>query len=330
MRTAASGPVCGRAGRRAVTVLALAALTALGGCAVLAPGPDPWAPPAGTAPSVELAQVPFFPQDDDLCGPAALATALQAAGIPRTPQDLTPQVYLPGRRGSLQVEMLGATRRAGAIPHVLAGRPEDLLREVAAGHPVVVLQDLGGWWQPRWHYAVVVGYDLAQDRLTLRSGTLERLDMGLAAFDRSWVRVGRWAFVALPPGQLPATAQAARYLAAVADFERVSPATAAPAYEAALAAWPGHLVARLALGNAAYRQRDLDTAARHYRQATEDHPQAADAWNNLAQVLWEQGRPRDAQAAARQAVALGGPRAATYAATLATIEAGVLRPMPAR
>ena len=44
----------------------------------------------------------------------ALATVLGAAGIGRTPEQLAPQVYLPQRQGSLQVELLGASRRAGA------------------------------------------------------------------------------------------------------------------------------------------------------------------------------------------------------------------------
>jgi hypothetical protein len=33
------------------------------------------------------------------------------------------------------------------------------LREVAAGNPVLVLQNLSFAWAPVWHYAVVMGYD---------------------------------------------------------------------------------------------------------------------------------------------------------------------------
>jgi len=307
--------------RAAWLALPMMLLMVLAGCASIARSDYDAGLPQSRAERVELAAVPFFPQEDYQCGPAALATVLQSAGIARTPAQLVDQVYLPQRQGSLQVELLGASRRAGAVPYVLRMSPHDLLREVAAGHPVVVLQDVGWPLLPRWHYAVVVGYDLHQGTLTLRSGTIHRLVMPLAAFDRTWAKAERWAFVALPPGRLPATARESDYVAAAAAFERVAPASGPIAYQTALAAWPGNLFARLALGNAAYRQRQLESAKVQYRQATVDHPDAGDAWNNLAQVLFDQGEIQEAAHAARRAVAIGGPRLDRYAATLGAIEA---------
>jgi tetratricopeptide (TPR) repeat protein len=299
-------------------LLAAAACALLVGCATIkAPEYGRSLPAAGPL-QVELASVPFFPDDEDQCGPAALATVLQSAGINRDPAQLKSQVYLPQRRGSLQFELLGAARRAGAIPYVLRPLPDDLLREVAAGNPVVVLQDVG-LLRTQWHYAVVVGYDVTQRLVTLRSGTVHRLQMPIDDFDRTWVRSSRWAFVALPPGQLPATANEADYVAAAADFARVTPTHAAHAYETALNAWPTNLFARMALGNTAYHARRLDAAREHYRLATVAHPDSADAWNNLAQVLFEQGQQAAAAEAAQRAVSIGGPRAAVYARTQAAI-----------
>lgn len=269
----------------------------------------------------ELGDVPFYPQEQYQCGPAALATALGSAGAPRTPQELQPEVYLPQRQGSLQPEMLAASRRAGVLPYVLEPSPETLLQEVAAGHPVVVLQNLGLAVLPQWHYAVVVGYDLPAGQIMLRSGRERRLVMRSADFDRSWARAGRWAFVALPPERLPASARSEDFVTAAAALERVSPDAAGRAYRTALAAWPGNMIAQIGLGNVAYRRHDLEAAESAYRGALADHPDAADAWNNLAQVLHELGRRPEAQAAARQAVAIGGPRLKTYEATLAAITA---------
>src|SRR5574337_393386 len=179
MPRASNGRARRRAGLMAIVVCGLA------GCASV-PGPEYGRALAPSqAAQAELTAVPYFAQEDHQCGPAALATALQAAGIARTPDQLVDQVYLPERQGSLQVELLGASRRAGAVPYVLRGEPDDLLREVAAGHPVVVLQDVGVPLLPQWHYAVVVGYDLAARTLTLRSGTVQRLVMPVADFDRS-------------------------------------------------------------------------------------------------------------------------------------------------
>lgn len=250
---------------------------------------------------VELVAVPFHPQQDYQCGPAALASVLGSAGVSRTPEQLADEVYLPQRQGSLQLEMLGATRRAGLLPYRLEATPQALLAELAAMHPVVVLQNLrlDAWRQ--WHYAVVVGYDRTERQFVLRSGQDQRLLMDFDEFDRSWARADRWAFVALSPDRLPATAREQDFVAAATVLERASPAAAAQAY----------------------RERNLSEAEAQYQQATLDHPESADAWNNLAQTRHEMGRQAAARSAAFQAVALGGPRLASYQATLGSIEAAL-------
>lgn len=272
--------------------------------------------PAGLPEATEIAATPFFPQEDYQCGPASLAAALVYAGREATPELLLPQVYVPGRKGSLQAEMLAATRRHGLVAYTLAPRVEDLLRELAAGTPVVVLQNLALDWWPQWHYAVAIGYDLGGREVVLRSGVTRRLTLSLDTFEHTWARSGHWAMVALPPDRLPTIAVEATYLAAVAALERVSPAAARRGYESALARWPGSVVARLGLGNASYALGDLPGAAAAYLRATLDHPEAADAWNNLAQALHELGSRAQALAAARRAVALGGPRLPAYRETL--------------
>jgi tetratricopeptide (TPR) repeat protein len=125
--------------------------------------------------------------------------------------------------------------------------------------------------------------------------------------------------LALPPDRLPQTAAELPYLAAVAALERAAPAAARRGYETALARWPDSVTAQLGLGNARYALRDLVGAAAAYRSATQRHPASADAWNNLAQALIELGKRAEALAAAHRAVALGGPRLATYRETLETI-----------
>ncbi|MFZ3159744.1 MAG: PA2778 family cysteine peptidase, partial [Rhodoferax sp.] len=108
---------------------------------------------------VELTQVPFFPQEAFECGPAALAMVAHAAGVRVSPETLVDQVYLPGRQGSLQPEMLAAARRQGLLAYPLKPRIEAVLREVAAGKPVLVFQNLAFSIYPVWHYAVVMGFD---------------------------------------------------------------------------------------------------------------------------------------------------------------------------
>jgi hypothetical protein len=268
---------------------------------------------------VELTRVPFFPQEAYQCGPAALATALVHAGSETTPDALVPLVYLPVREGSLQAEMLAAARRHGRVAYRLAPRLEDVLREASDGTPVIVLQNLALDLVPRWHYAVVVGYDLPREEIILRSGTTSRAVMKLGTFERTWARGEHWAMLALAPERLPATASEDRYVAAVAALERVAPGAARRAYVTAIERWPGSLAARIGQGNAAYALRDLAGAEAAYREAIRRHPEAADAWNNLAQTLHELRQRDEALAAARRAVDIGGPRLAQYHATLQAI-----------
>lgn len=304
-------------------MLAAAALLCAAGCAAIPQQEYGINLPQPLPAQVELTEVPFYPQEKDRCGPAALATALGSAGLSIQPQQLESEVYLPTRRGSLQLEMLGASRRAGVVPYVLDGSPDALMQEVAAGHPVVVLQNLRFDLLPQWHYSVVVGYDLRQGTVVLRSGVTKRRVMRIEDFDRSWAKAQRWGFVALSPDTLPATARENDYVAAVAASERVSPTSASRAYRTALSAWPENLFARLAMGNIAYHQGRLDEAMAQYRQAVDDHPGSADAWNNLAEVLRQKGRLEDAHGAASRAVAIGGARLGTYQTTLGDIDAGL-------
>ncbi|MGQ0750434.1 MAG: PA2778 family cysteine peptidase [Betaproteobacteria bacterium] len=291
----------------------------LGGCATPQVTALLAEPPPSLPERVELAKTPFFPQERYQCGPAALATVLVHDGIATTPEALVDSVYIPERQGSLQAEMLATARRHGRVAYRLAPRLEEVLSEVAAGTPVVVLQNLLFSFAPRWHYAVVVGYDRAREEIVLRSGTTERLVMTLSNFERTWARSEFWAMVAVPPKRLPATALEEPYVGAVVALERVSPADARRAYATALSRWPRNLLARMGLGNTAYAAGDFAHAETAYRQATRDHPDAADAWNNLATVLHRTGRTDEAMEAARRAIALGGARLPHYERTLRAI-----------
>ncbi|HEY6134247.1 MAG TPA: PA2778 family cysteine peptidase [Rubrivivax sp.] len=246
--------------------------------------------------------MPFHPQTRWHCGPAALATVLGHAGLPQTPDTLARDVFLPAREGTLQVEMLAGARRHGAFAVELPPRVEAVLQEVAAGRPVVVLQNLGLGIAPRWHYAVLVGYDLARSETILRSGEAEREVLGLSTFELTWARSGYWAFVALPPGQLPVTADNAALVAAAIAFERSAPpASAAKVYASLLQRWPGHLNATIGLGNTRHAAGDVRGAAQAFEAAALRHDSAA-AWNNLAQALLALGDRAGARLAAQRAV----------------------------
>lgn len=300
-------------------VLALA-LALLSGCAsqtraLMA------AVPAAMPRQVALTSTPFIAQERYQCGPAALAMALRAAGFAVDADALVPQVYLPKREGSLQVEMLAAARRNGAVSIRIAPRMEALLTELAAGRPVLVLQNLSIPIAPKWHYAVAIGYDLDRGEMILHSGTTQRLRMPMSTFEHTWKRSAYWGMLTLAPGTLPASATEADVLAALVAFENHSaPGAARPTYALAVQRWPRNLEFQMGLGNTAYAAGDRAAAAAAFERATISHPDSSAAFNNLAFVLMELKRLPEARRAAEKAVALGGQWRAAALDTLASID----------
>jgi hypothetical protein len=268
-----------------------------------------------------LPDVPFYPQDAYQCGPAALAMTLAWSGIYITPDKLTPEVYTPSQKGSTQPAMIGAARRHGRIAYIISS-PEELIREIAFGHPVIVLQNLGLSWYPVWHYAVVIGYDLETGSMLLHSGEEPSKQVSLKVFNHTWSRSDFWGLMTLSPKQIPASATESTYVEAVSGLEKAQQWQAArEAYHTALERWPASLSAGVGLGNVCYAMGDLPSAERAFREATRYSPESGAAFNNLAQVLWEQGKLSEALEAARTAVSLGGTMMHVYQKTLNDIEA---------
>jgi tetratricopeptide (TPR) repeat protein len=295
-------------------------VAALSGCASLAPQTAELAKglPRDLPDKIELTTTPFFPQLEYQCGPAALATVLVNAGVKITPDELVPQVYLPERKGSLQVEMLAAARRQGMVSYQLAPRFEDLLREIAAGNPVIVLQNLG--IKSGWHYAVAVGYDYQRGLLVLRSGITERKVLPFVAHEIVWMRSGHWAMVAVPPDRIPATAEEKSWLSAIAALERAGDKRAArTAYGRFVERWPQSVNARIGLANTLHALGELADAEAVLREAARKDPESVVVLNNLAQTLSDLGRHDEALSVIERAVEAGGAFAAAVQDTRQTI-----------
>ncbi len=280
------------------------------GCSVVTPQTaalrTDW--PRGVALTAEVADVPFYPQQGKWCGPASLASMLNHAAIQATPDSLADQVFAPGLGGSLQVEMVAAARRAGTVAYTLRPHFADLLREVAAGHPVLVLQDNGFGLISAWHYAIVVGYDYAAGELFLRSGHTHRLTMPFTLFEASWRRGNYWSMVVLPPDVMPATANEEDMLVALlamahsfAVQQALAPQSTAKrnpvviGLQAFLARWPANELGNAALANVHYAQQELSAAEGALRMALRHLPHSIVLRNNLAQILVELYRCKEAQ-----------------------------------
>ena len=240
-------------------------------------------------PQAELTATPFILQADFQCGPASLAMVMNYHGADISPQTLARQVFTPKAKGSFPVEMDIASRRQGFISFPVANL-ESLLREIDAGHPVLVLQNLGISWYPMWHFAVVVGYDLQQRVLILRSGDLPRRITPMSVFENTWKRSDHWARAVLPPTQIPASADPIRYIRYINGLEHVGQqALALTAYRAASLTWPDTTLVRFALANALLSNNQPDAALQEYAALLELDPAFSEGWNNLAYALQAAG-----------------------------------------
>ncbi len=251
---------------------------------------------------MELNATPFFAQEEYQCGPASLAMLLGSSGVEALPEDVMPLTYLPGRKGSLQMELKAATRRFGRIPYRIEPDLEALVGELKAGRPVMILEKQGFAFWPAYHYAVVIGI-LPGDRLILRSGTQKRIEISARRFLLLWNRAGSWGIVALKPGEIPATANAQNYIEAVSAFEETGQANAAAAsYASALKKWPVNQTVLFGAATNLLIRGYAEQAKEIYRKLLEQYPDHLAAANNYAEALLETGHVESAEGIIRKAI----------------------------
>lgn len=248
---------------------------------------------------------PFFPQEQYQCGPAALASVLNFYGVNSSPDDLVKQIYIPEKKGSLQLEVIAASRRAEMLPYPLSGDFNHLIAEVNAGHPVLVLQNLGFNWLPKWHYAVVVGYELNTQTLILHSGTHKNYRLSFRTFQNTWQRAENWALVILPLHAMPASVDQKSYLRAATSLEATGHKKAAiQTYQQALNVWPDNEVALFGVGNYFYDKSEYEKSMEVFLHLVQAHPANPDAWNNFAYALQKNNCGSLAQQAINKAINL--------------------------
>lgn len=270
--------------------------------------------------SVQL-NVPFFPQEEYQCGPAALAMLLNFSAAEVSPEELVPLVYVPEKQGSYALEIVAATRYFERLPYVLEQSFSALLKELQLGNPVLVFQNLGLDWFPKWHFAVVTGVDMSNNQITLNSGTIKDHKMSLEQFERTWTRAKKWAMVAMRAGELPGTAEPVKIVKSASYFEQKQKFELAKSfYRAAAERWPDDLLVLMAFANVSYQTGQLDTAKTYYEKALAINQGYAPAHNNLALVFMKQGKTAEARYHAERAVSLGGKHAKDYQQSLSDIQ----------
>ena len=223
---------------------------------------------------------------------------LGARGVSVSPDALRSKVYIPTKEGSLTTELIARARRYGKLVYPLSPTLSDVLKEISAGNPVLVLQNLGLNWLPRWHFSVVTGYDLQKKKIKLRSGKQLIYEVDLKLFEKTWRRANSWAIVIVEPHQIPRTAQETRFFQSANDLELVGQnSPALEAYKTLIKRWPTSSLSYFGAGNTSYALGEFSHANKFFNAYIEQQPQSPSGWNNLAYSLLKQGCYKEASTA---------------------------------
>jgi hypothetical protein len=252
--------------------------------------------------SKKIENVPFVKQTKNHCGPATLWMNLKYFKTEIPLEKLSSQMYTPGVKGTFQSEMLSSARSAGYLAIPIKDL-NSLLLEISSDHPVIVFQNLGFSFYPKWHYALAVGFDLNGPDIILHTESDEYEKDDMRMFERSWNLAGFWGLLLLPPGKLSKTqdelahAQGAAALEELQQFEN-----AEKIYQSILKKWPTNLASFIGLGNISYQQKKYKLTLNYLKKAVSFHPQSAMAWHNLAYTQGVMGLTKEARLNAKKAL----------------------------
>ena len=252
----------------------------------------------------KIENVPFTQQDANHCGPATLKMVLDFKGKEVDLKELTSTTFTPGGNGTYQTDMMSAVRRQKMIP-VSISTLRTLLTEIKSGNPVIVFENLGLKAIPKWHYAVVTGYDLNGPDIFLHSGSSKDLKIDMRLFERNWKLADFWGMVILSPGELSPTATDVDHIKGAAGLEQLKHfSEAEKSYKSLLTRQPESLLALIGMGNVEYEKKNYQAAAEYLSRATKAHPESAMAWHNLAEAQGMAGYKLNAEISAKRALEL--------------------------
>lgn len=241
--------------------------------------------PPQVARSHTIAAVPFIEQQTAQCGPTTLAMVLEHYGENPDLDVLVSQILTKNKNGSLQANMIGGARRQGMMAMTLNSF-SDLIKEIDAGHPIIIFENLALSWWPQWHYAVVYGYDLDRQEVYLHTGKEQSTTISFAHLEADWSMGDYWGLVVLPPKELSVSASELDHINSAAVLESIGKTTEAEqAYEAILSRWPQSLGTHLGLANIYYAKSHYKKAVDTLKRAQAFHPESKTLKHNYSVAL---------------------------------------------
>lgn len=114
--------------------------------------------------------VPFFPQDEYMCGPAALASVIGYWGRGEGMEKVAKEVYEEKLKGTLPLDLFLYAKEKGFDAVYYKGSLADLKEKLDGGFPLILFLNLGYEMYPVGHYIVAVGYSDGSKAVMAHSG----------------------------------------------------------------------------------------------------------------------------------------------------------------
>ncbi len=235
-----------------------------------------------------IKNVPFYPQQQFFCGPTTLSQTLNFYGHSTTPEDIAPNLFIPEREGSLQLEMISAARYYGLLPYSTNSDLQTLFALIDDNVPVIVFQNVATSWFPMWHYALVIGYDQIEQKVILHTGETQAHEMSYELFERVWQRGNYWILALLGPEQTYPYLDSFIYTQSAHDMITVGLTEPALKHLSnATKTWPQKWLSYFLLGN--HYLNLSDEAAKWFSRGFEHASDNPEYLNNYGYALVQEG-----------------------------------------
>ncbi|HAO94200.1 MAG: hypothetical protein A2X93_06505 [Deltaproteobacteria bacterium GWC2_56_8] len=139
-----------------------------------------------------IRDVPFYPQDEYMCGPASLASLVAywgATGATDIDEAII-EVYQTRLKGTLPIDMLLFAKDKGMEAAYYKGGLDDLREKIAQKTPLILFLNLGFESYPVGHYIVAVGYSDISGMVIAHSGMDKERVYSYEALEKAWSKTG--------------------------------------------------------------------------------------------------------------------------------------------
>lgn len=226
----------------------------------------------GTKPRAISNSIPFTPQTPELCGPTALYMAMKPHLPNLTVEELTQMSFTPGAKGTFKQDLLAAARRYGMATYPVENMYE-MMDYLSQGVPVVLFHSTSILWREFWHYSVLTGYNADKEVFTLHIGDRESYEMDADDILDSWSVGGNWAYVLLPPNEIPKFATLGQSIDNGLAFLRLGKFEEAKEISLeSLRRWPEDFQADIILADVMMKKKRFREAHRFLKQGVAKNP----------------------------------------------------------